>query len=197
MEVVAAERPQRSGHSPISIAVNAMNTTASSAMPPRSDRSEVRIGCDYPAAGQCSWPSQVPPKSAPCCGAGAGGAAGTLGQCSCPSQVPPKSLLAGGTPGAVGQCSCPSQVPPKSVPGAGGCEADVAGVVEPDDAGAPVVLPGVGVRVDETADEVVVLVTVTGALVPPEHPAANSATTATATPNVFTKNSFAAAASSA
>ncbi len=46
---------------------------------------------------------------------------------------------------------------------------------------------------DETADEVVVSVTVTGALVPPEHPAANSATTATATLNFFTKNSFATA----
>jgi hypothetical protein len=144
--------------------------------------------CGYPAAGQCSWPSQVPPKSAPCCGAGAGGAAGTSGQCSCPSQVPPKSLLAGGTPGTVGQCSCPSQVPPKSVfgggvpgagvpgVGAGVGEADVAGVAEPEDAGAPGLGVGVGVRVDETTDEVVVLVTVTGALVPPEHPAANSAT---------------------
>ncbi|WP_319447220.1 MULTISPECIES: hypothetical protein [unclassified Mycobacterium] len=117
--------------------------------------------------------------------------------------MPPKSVLPGGTPRSVGQCSCPSQVPPKSVPGAGvpgagvpGAgvgEADVAGVLVPDDAGAPVVGVGVGVRVDEIADEVVVSVTVTGALVPPEHPAANSATMATAMLNFFTKNSFAAA----
>lgn len=67
----------------------------------------------------------------------------------------------------------------------------MVGVLEADDAGAPVV--GVGVRVDETAGEVVVLVTVTGVLVPPEQPAANSAMTATAMPNFFTKNSFASA----
>jgi hypothetical protein len=76
-------------------------------------------------------------------------------------------------------------VPGAGVPGAGVGEADVAGVLEADDAGAPVVLVGVGVRVDETADEVVVFVTVTGALVPPEQPAANNATTAMATPNLF------------
>jgi hypothetical protein len=76
-------------------------------------------------------------------------------------------------------------VPGAGVPGAGVGEADVAGVLEPDDAGAPVVLVGVGVRVVETVGEVVVLVTVTGALVPPEHPAANSATAATAMLNVF------------
>ncbi len=86
-------------------------------------------------------------------------------------------MFGGGAPGA-------------GVPG-------VAGVLEPDDAGAPVVLVGGGVRVDETADEVVVLVTVTGASSPPEHPAANTATTATATPNTFTVNSLAAAELSA
>jgi hypothetical protein len=85
-------------------------------------------------------------------------------------------------------------VPPKSVfdgvPGAGA--AGVAGAVELAGAGAPVVLVGDGVRVDETADGVVVLVTVTGAVVSPEHPAANSATTTTATPSIFMIDSFAA-----
>jgi len=125
-------------------------------------------GRGYPFAGQCSWPSQVPPKSASCCGGGAGGAAGTVGQCSSPSQVPPKSVF-GGAPGA-------------------------AGVVEPADAGAPVVLVGGGVRGDETADGGAVSVTVTGAsFSAPEHPAAKSATTAMATPNVFMAGPFAAA----
>jgi hypothetical protein len=84
-------------------------------------------------------------------------------------------------------------VPGAVVPGAGVGEADVVGVLEADDAGAPVVLVGVGVRVEETAGEVVVLVTVTGVLVPPEQPAANSATTATAMLNIFMTDSFAAA----
>jgi hypothetical protein len=114
-----------------------------------------------------------------------GGVPGTVGQCSCPSQVPPKSVFDGCVPG--------TGVPLAWVPGAGARGADVAGVLETDDPGAPVVLVGVGGRVVETAEEVVVLVTVTGALVPPEQPAANSAMTATAMPNFFTKNSFASA----
>jgi hypothetical protein len=78
-------------------------------------------------------------------------------------------------------------------PGAGAGEADVAGALEPDDGGAPVFGVGLAVRVDETADGVVVLVTVTGAsFSPPEQPAANSATTATAMPNFFMIDSFAA-----